>query len=75
MKVFGCRGHGNVPMWKSDPFWQYAFKLLPTKCGKLDNAKLQVAGPVGVIAAVACAECGAHALAYWLIVAALVCRS
>ena len=31
----------------------------------LGNEKLQLAGPIGVIAAVACAECGAHALAYW----------
>jgi hypothetical protein len=52
-------------MRKSEPFWQYAFKLLPTKCVKFDNKKLQLAGPIGVIAAVACAECGAHALAYW----------
>jgi hypothetical protein len=29
------------------------------------NEKLQLAGPIGVIAAVASAECGAHALAYW----------
>jgi hypothetical protein len=41
------------------------FKLLPTKCGTADNKKLQLAGPVSAIAAVACAECGAHALAYW----------
>jgi hypothetical protein len=41
------------------------FKLLPTKCGTADNKRLQLAGPVSVIAAVACAECGAHALAYW----------
>jgi hypothetical protein len=31
----------------------------------LDNEKLQLAGPIGVIAALACGECGAHALAYW----------
>jgi hypothetical protein len=31
----------------------------------LANEKLQLAGPVGVMAAVACAEGGAHALAYW----------
>jgi len=31
----------------------------------LDNEKLQLAGPIGIIAALACAECGAHALAYW----------
>jgi hypothetical protein len=31
----------------------------------LDNEKLQLAGPIGVIAALTCAECGAHALAYW----------
>ncbi len=31
----------------------------------LDDEKLQLAGPVGVIAAVACAEIGAHALGYW----------
>lgn len=30
-----------------------------------DNEKLQLAGPVGVIVALACAEFGAHALAYW----------
>jgi hypothetical protein len=29
------------------------------------NERLQLAGPIGVIAAVACAEGGAHALAYW----------
>jgi hypothetical protein len=40
-------------------------KPLPAKRGVLENEKLQFAGPVGVIAAVACAECGAHALAYW----------
>jgi len=31
----------------------------------LGNEKIQLAGPIGVIAAVAGAECGAHALAYW----------
>jgi hypothetical protein len=31
----------------------------------LDNEKLQLAGPIGVIAAMVCAECGAHALAFW----------
>jgi hypothetical protein len=31
----------------------------------LDNKKLQLVGPIGVIAALVCAECGAHALAYW----------
>jgi len=31
----------------------------------LGNEKLQLAGPIGVIAAVGCAECGARALAYW----------
>ena len=41
------------------------FKLLPGKWDMLDNEKLQLAGPIGVIAALACAECGAHALAYW----------
>jgi hypothetical protein len=41
------------------------FKLLPTKRSMLDNEKLELAGPVGVIAALACAEVGAHALAYW----------
>jgi hypothetical protein len=46
-------------MWKTD------FTLLPRKSGMLDKKKLQLAGPVGVIAAVACAECGVHALAYW----------
>jgi hypothetical protein len=40
-------------------------KLLPARCGMLDNEKLQLAGPIGVIAALACGECGAHALAYW----------
>jgi hypothetical protein len=40
-------------------------KLLPTRWGMLDNEKLQLAGPIGVIAALGCAECGAHALAYW----------
>jgi hypothetical protein len=30
-----------------------------------DNENLQLAGPIGVVAALACAECGAHALAYW----------
>jgi hypothetical protein len=52
-------------MSKTGPFRKYAFKLLPAKCGALDNKKLQLAGPIGVIAAVACAEVGAHALAYW----------
>jgi hypothetical protein len=46
-------------MWKTD------FTLLPAKSGMLDNKKLQLAGPIGVIAAVVCAEGGAHALAYW----------
>lgn len=41
------------------------FKLLPAKRRMLDNEKLQLAGPIGVIAALACAEVGAHALAYW----------
>jgi len=40
-------------------------KLLPTKWSMLDNEKLQLVGPIGVIAALTCAECGAHALAYW----------
>jgi len=40
-------------------------KPLPPKKGMLGSEKLQLAGPFGVIAAVACAECGAHALAYW----------
>ena len=31
----------------------------------LDNKKLQLAGPVGVIITVACADVGARALAYW----------
>jgi hypothetical protein len=31
----------------------------------LGNEKLQLAGPVGVIAALACAETGAMALGYW----------
>lgn len=31
----------------------------------LDNDKLQLAGPIGVIAAVICAKVGAHALANW----------
>jgi hypothetical protein len=41
------------------------FTLFPTKWGMFDNKKLQLVGPIGVIAALACAECGAHALAYW----------
>jgi hypothetical protein len=41
------------------------FTLFPTKWRMFDNKKLQLVGPVGVIAALACAECGAHALAYW----------
>ncbi len=41
------------------------FTLLSAKGGMLGNEKLQLAGPIGVIAAVVCAECGAHALAYW----------
>jgi hypothetical protein len=31
----------------------------------LSNEKLQLAGPLGVIAALACAEAGARALGYW----------
>jgi hypothetical protein len=31
----------------------------------LRNEKIQLAGPVGVIAALACAEAGARALGYW----------
>lgn len=33
--------------------------------GMLNNEKLQLAGPMGVIVALAGAEFGAHALAYW----------
>jgi hypothetical protein len=40
-------------------------KLFPTRWDVLANEKLQLAGPIGVTAAVAAAECGAHALAYW----------
>jgi hypothetical protein len=40
-------------------------KPLPPKKGMHGSEKLQLAGPIGVIAAVACAEGGAHALAYW----------
>lgn len=39
-------------------------KLLPMRWDMLDNEKLQLAGPVGVIAALGCAECGA-CLAFW----------
>jgi hypothetical protein len=39
--------------------------LLPALLGVLNNEKLQIAGPVGVIGAVACAQLGARALAYW----------
>ena len=31
----------------------------------LDNEKLQLAGPIGVITTVICAQIGLHALAYW----------
>jgi hypothetical protein len=31
----------------------------------LDNEKLQIAGPIGVIVIVICAQIGVHALAYW----------
>lgn len=41
------------------------FKPLAAAWDMLDNEKLQLAGPVVVIFAVACAECGAYALAYW----------
>jgi hypothetical protein len=41
------------------------FKPLAAAWHMLDNEKLQLTGPVVVIFAVACAECGAHALAYW----------
>jgi hypothetical protein len=40
-------------------------KPLRAKRGMVGSEKLQLAGPIGVIAAVACAECCAHALAYW----------
>jgi hypothetical protein len=40
-------------------------KPLPAKRGMPGSEKLQLAGPIGVIAALACAECGSHALAYW----------
>ncbi len=46
--------------------WYKLFvKPLHASWGMLDNEKLQLAGPVVVISAVACAELGAHALAYW----------
>ena len=56
------RAKGKAPFPGSD---KPIFKFLPDKCGMLNSEKLQLAGPVGVIAALACAECGAHALAYW----------
>jgi hypothetical protein len=49
------------------------FKLLPTKCGTADNKKLQLAGPVGVIAAVACAEVGAQTICVVAPLLALIC--
>ena len=46
--------------------WYKSFvKILAAAWGMLDNEKLQLAGPVVVISAVASAEFGAHALAYW----------
>lgn len=46
--------------------WYKSFvKLLAAAWRTLDNEKLQLAGPVVLISAVACAELGAHALAYW----------
>lgn len=46
--------------------WYKLFaKLLAAAGGMLDNEKLQLAGPVVVISAMASAEFGAHALAYW----------
>ena len=46
--------------------WYKLFvKVLAAAWGMLDNEKLQLAGPVVVISAVASAEFGAHALAYW----------
>jgi hypothetical protein len=41
------------------------FRFLLAKWSMFDNKKLQLAGPVGVVVALACAEFGAHALAYW----------
>jgi hypothetical protein len=37
----------------------------PLNAGMLDNEKLQLAGPIGIIGAISCAELGAHALATW----------
>ena len=46
--------------------WYKSFvKIFAAAWGILDNEKLQLAGPVVVISAVASAEFGAHALAYW----------
>lgn len=46
--------------------WHKVFvKPLPAPWGMLDNEKLQLAGPLLVVSAVACADFGAHALAYW----------
>jgi hypothetical protein len=46
--------------------WYKPFvKPLPAPWGMLNDEKLQLAGPVVVISAVAAAEFGAHALAYW----------
>jgi hypothetical protein len=41
------------------------FRLSPTRWSMLDNEKLQIAGPIGVIATVTGAQIGMHALAYW----------
>lgn len=50
---------------RSAVWYKQFFKLSAPAWGMLDNERLQLAGPAGVIAAVACAEFGAHALAYW----------
>ena len=59
-------GKGSDEQGACPAGWYKLFvKPLHALWGMLDNEKLQLAGPVVVISAVASAELGAHALAYW----------
>lgn len=50
---------------RSVVWYKRFFKLSSLAWSMLDNERLQLVGPAGVIGAVVCAEFGAHALAYW----------
>jgi hypothetical protein len=44
---------------------EFFFIFRPQNEAMFDDEKLQLAGPIGVIGAIACAQFGAYALAYW----------